>query len=178
MICEFFVEGFEEMEAVAPLDLLRRAGIEVRSVGVGGRVVTGSHGIAVTCDITADEVDMRDMEGVILPGGPGHAKLGESVAVLACIEYAAQQGLLLAAICAAPSILGKNGYLKGRRACCYPGYEKYLAGAAVVYDPVVCDGNVITSRGAGTATEFALEIIAYLASPEKAEGIAAQIQCV
>jgi 4-methyl-5(b-hydroxyethyl)-thiazole monophosphate biosynthesis len=182
MICEFLTDGFEEMEAIVPLDLLRRAGVDVCTAGVwlkpgSGKTVTGSHGIPVTCDIAMDQVDGEALEGVILPGGPGHARLAESGALLELVAFAARRGKLLAAICAAPSILGKNGYLKGKRACCYPGYEKDLLGAQVVRDPVVRHGNVITSRGAGTAVFFALAMIRYLASPEKAEEIAAQVQC-
>ena len=177
MIYEFFADGFEELEAIAPLDLLRRAGIAVQSVGVGGRTVTGRGGIAVTCDITVDEIDMASIGGVILPGGPGYTKLGESAAVMACVGAAAQRGKLLAAICAAPSILGRGGYLKGRRACCYPGYEKDLLGAEIVFTPAVRDGSVITSRGAGTSMIFALMLVAHLTSPAKAAEIASQIQC-
>jgi len=181
MIYEFLADGFEELEAIAPLDLLRRAGVDVQSVAVcraGGKTVTGSHSIVVTCDIALDEVDREAIEGVILPGGPGHAKLAESGDVLECVAVAAKRGGLLAAICAAPCILGQNGYLKDRRACCYPGYEKDLFGARVLHDPVVRHGSVITSRGAGTSIPFALAMIAYLKSTELADKIAGQIQCV
>ena len=175
MIYEFLTDGFEELEATAPLDILRRAGVDVRTVGIGGKTVTGSHGIAITCDITPEEIDSQACNGVILPGGPGHTRLAESPAVLELLRVAAGRGALLAAICAAPSILGLNGYLRGRRACCYPGYEDKLLGAQVSYDPVVTDGSVITSRGAGTAVLFGLALAEYLVSPEKAAQIAAQI---
>ena len=183
MIYILLADGFEEMEAIAPIDLLRRvgaapcAGVDLRTVGVGTRTVTGSHGIPIACDITLDEVNQDAIEGIILPGGPGHTRLAESSAVQELVSIAARNKKLLAAICAAPSILGLWGYLKGRRACCYPGYEDKLTGAQVVYDPVVTDGNVITSRGAGTATQFALALAEYLATPQKAAEIAAQIQC-
>ena len=177
MIYEFFAEGFEELEAIAPLDLLRRAGVPVQSVAVGeSKTITGSHGIAITCDLPASELDMSSLTGVILPGGPGHKLLAASPVVKEALAIASEQNGLLAAICAAPSVLGKYGYLEGKRACCFPGFEESLSGASISYDPVVRDGNVITSRGAGTAAGFALELVAYLISPEKAQEISAQIQ--
>ena len=177
MIYEFFAEGFEELEAIAPLDLLRRADVPVQSVAVGAnKTVTGSHGIAVTCDITEAELDFSAISGVILPGGPGRVHLLNSPAVQAALEAAAAQNGLLSAICGAPIVLGHFGYLVGKRACCYPGCEDGLTGAQIACDPVVRDGNVITSRSAGTATEFALALIAHLCSEEKAREIAVQIQ--
>ena len=177
MIYEFLAEGFEELEAVAPLDLLRRAGVQVQSVGIGGRTVTGSHGISVQCDITPEEINREACEGVILPGGPGRSNLAKSPELLELLRLVSQRGGMIAAICGAPEILGRLGLLEGRRACCFPGSEKDLAGAEILDDPVVVDGNVITSRGAGTAILFALALVEYLASPEKAKEIAAQIQC-
>ena len=177
MIYEFLADGFEELEAIAPLDILRRAGLKVQTVGIGGKTAVGSHGIAIICDITVDRIDAQACEGVILPGGPGHTRLAESFAVLELLRVAAQRGALLAAICAAPSVLGQQGYLRDKKACCYPGYEDKLSGAQVCYDPVVADGNVITSRGAGTAVAFGLALVEYLVSPEKAREIAAQVQC-
>ena len=175
MIYVFLADDFEEMEAIAPIDLLRRAGVKLQIVGVGGKTVTGRSGITMVCDITEDETDRSICEAVILPGGPGHTKLAKSKELLEIISIAAKQKKLLAAICAAPSILGQNGYLQGKRACCYPGFEETLIGAQIVYGPVVIDGNVITSRGAGTSTDFALAIVSYLVSREKAAEIAAQI---
>ena len=175
MIYVFLADGFEEMEAIAPIDLLRRAGVDLQTVGIGGKIVTGSHGVTIACDITEDEMDAGRCTGVILPGGPGRAKLGESPVVLNTLKAVASKNGLLAAICGSPPILGQAGYLHGRKACCYPGFEDQLLGAQVVFDPVVVDGNVITSRGAGTATKFALACVHYLASPEKAAEIAGQI---
>lgn len=188
MIYEFLADGFEELEAIAPLDLLRRAsklsglpGLELQTVGVGPhpgvKTVTGRSGVAVSCDIALEEVDQQSIGGVILPGGPGYTRLAESGELLECVAIAAKEQKLLAAICAAPSILGQNGWLKGRRACCFPGYEKDLFDAQVVDDPVVRHGNVITSRGAGTSVLFALAIVSFLASPAVADQVAAQIQC-
>ncbi|MDR0531652.1 MAG: DJ-1/PfpI family protein [Oscillospiraceae bacterium] len=178
MICEFFAEGFEELEAIAPLDILRRAGVEICTVALGKTAtVTGAHGVGMLCDTTEDELDLARLEGVILPGGPGHARLAQSAVLEKALAAANKNGGLLAAICAAPSVLGKYGYLRGRRACCFPGYEAQLAGATVLFDPVVTDGNVITARGAGCAAAFGLALAAYLVSQEKAEEIAGQIQC-
>lgn len=178
MLYLFLAEGFEELEAIAPLDLLRRANVDVATVGLGGRTVTGSHGIAVTCDMEASEWTPGDaFEGVILPGGPGHVHLKESPAVLEAIQLAAARGKLLAAICAAPSILGEMGLLQGRKAACFPGYEEKLLGAEVVFDPAVRDGNAVTSRGAGTAIDFGLALVAYMRSPKEAERIEKVIQC-
>lgn len=177
MLYLFLTDGVEELEAIAPLDILRRAGVAVQTVGIGGKTVTGSHGIAIACDIAPHEMDMPACEGVILPGGPGRARLAESEAVRDALAAAAAKGGLLAAICGSPPILGRLGYLRGRRACCYGGLEDGLAGAEICYDPVVTDGNVITSRGAGTAVAFGLAMVEYLISPEKAREVAAQIQC-
>ena len=178
MIYLFLAEGFEELEAAAPLDILRRAGVQVRTVGIAGRTITGSHGIAITCDITPEEINRGACEGVIFPGGPGRVNLAKSPDVLELLRIVAQRSGMIAAICGAPEILGRNGYLQGKRACCFPGSEKDLLGAEISCDPVVTDGNVITSRGAGTAVQFALAIVEYLVSPEKAKEIAAQIQCI
>jgi len=176
MIYLLLADGFEELEAVAPLDILRRAGVKVQAVGIGGKTVVGSHGIPVICDITIDRADAQNCEGVIIPGGPGRVKLAESFAVLELLRVAAERGALLAAICGSPPILGQQGYLRGKKACCYPGLEDGMQGAEVVFDPVVTDGNIITSRGAGTSVLFGLAIVEYLVSPERAKEIAAQIQ--
>jgi len=177
MIYEFIAEGFEELEAIAPLDLLRRAGVPVQTVAIGeSKTVTGSHGISITCDICEMELDMQSITGVILPGGPGRKHLFGSQSVKSALEAAAANNGLMAAICGGPEILGKCGYLVGRHACCYPGSEEHLTGAHISYEPVVRDGNIITSRGAGTAIAFALELVAFLCSKEKAGEIAAQIQ--
>jgi len=177
MIYLFLTDGFEELEAIAPLDILRRAGVEVQTVGITGKTVTGSHGIAMQCDILPEEINANACGGVILPGGPGRAHLANSAVVLDLLKLVSDKGGLLAAICGSPPILGEHGYLQGKKACCYSGLEDGLLGAQVCYEPVMTDGNVITSRGAGTAIQFGLALVAYLASPELANEIAAQIQC-
>ena len=155
MVYVFLAPGFEEIEALAPVDILRRAGVEVRTVGVGGPVIKGSHGVPVQCDITEDQVETAGLEMVVLPGGmPGAANLEKSAQVQKALDYCAQQGLWIAAICAAPFVLGHKGLLKGRRATCYPGFETELLGAQYTAAPVERDGKVITGKGPGAALPF------------------------
>lgn len=177
MIYEFLADGFEEMEAVVPYDYLKRAGVDIQLVGVTGKVVTGSHGVPYTCHITLDEVDLDQMEGLMLPGGmPGTNNLYASDAVRNFITYAVEQKLLIGAICAAPSILGRMGILRRRHATCFPGFENFLLDAVVTQRPVTVDGNLITAKGAGVSLEYAYELTKYLKGEEKAKEIAEQIQ--
>ena len=204
MIVMFLAPGFEEVEALAPLDLLRRAGLEVVTVAVreaktnqlidrlgrlgvsatnlwdDDRTVTGSHGIPVTADVTEAALPGRlaraSLEAVILPGGmPGTTNLDASPVVEKTLELAAAKDAYLCAICAAPLVLGKRGYLNGKRATCFPGFEEYLTGATVG-GKVIRDGKIITAAGMGVAQEFGLEMISALVSPEKAGEIRAAIQ--
>jgi len=169
-IVEFFAEGFEETEAISPLDLLRRAGIPVVTAGVGGTVVRGSHGIAVTCDAEASRVSPDEIAGVILPGGmPGTLNLEASPDVIAAVKHAAKNNLPVCAICAAPMITGKLGLLRGKRAVCFPGFEKYLEGATVTRARAETDGNIVTAVGMGAAVEFGLAIIRLIQGDEAAE---------
>ena len=178
MIPVFLANGFEEIEALATVDILRRAGVEVVTVGVGSKMPVGAHGIAVCADIAENELTMDTLEGVVLPGGmPGTTNLEASAAVQTAISYAAQHGLLLAAICAAPSVLGHRGLLSGKKATCYPGFEQELKDAVLVDSGVVIDGNVITASGAGVAIDFALALVNYLVSKESADAIRGGIQC-
>lgn len=178
MIYMFLANGFEETEAIAPLDIMRRAGIEVKTVGIGSKTVTGSHGIAVTADLTENEIDFDSIDGVVLPGGmPGTTNLASSKTVNTAIDKAAQKGVLLAAICAAPSVLGEKELLKGKRATCYPGFEEKLLGATVTGTPVAADGNVITAWGAGAAVRFGFTIVELLCGKEKAEALEALFKC-
>ena len=178
MIYLFLAPGFEEVEALTPADYLRRCELDLKLVGVGGKNITGSHGITVTCDITAEEAAEHLPEMIILPGGmPGTLHLEQSPVVQRAIDIAVERGLLLCAICAAPSILGHRKLLEGRRATCYPGFEKELGGVRTVEEPVVADGRFITARGAGVAVDFGLRIAAALASPEKAAAVGEAMQC-
>ncbi len=171
MVYLFLAEGFEEVEALCPLDLLRRAGADVKTVGVPGKTVTGSHNITVTADLSADEVVLdRDLEMIVLPGGmPGTTNLDASGIVHESVRFAAERGITIGAICAAPLILGKLGYLSGRSAICYPGFEKYLIGANLSAKSVVTDENFITAKGMGVATQFGLTLVSSLIGEEVAE---------
>lgn len=176
MIYVFLANGFEEIEALTPVDLLRRAGFEVTTVGVGSDTVRGSHGITVTADIPDTLYADASPELLVLPGGmPGTLNLEKSPVVLSALRAAARKDLPIAAICAAPSILGHLGLLEGRRAVCYPSFEKELYGATITDARVERDGNIVTAVGMGAATEFSLALIELLASKEKAAEIARAI---
>ena len=176
-IAIFFGEGFEEIEALTVVDLCRRAGIDIQMVSITGEaVVTGSHNIAVGMDAKIEEIDFSDLDMMILPGGmPGTKNLEAHGALMEKLDAYYADGKYIAAICAAPSIFGHRGYLKGRKACCFPGYEKELEGATVTMDSVTQDGHVITSRGMGTAMDFGLKIVEVLGGKELAEQKAASI---
>ena len=173
MIYMFLANGFEEVEALAPLDLLRRAGCAVTTVGVGGGdTVVGAHGIAVGVDIPDTMFRDSKPEMIILPGGmPGAKNLDDSKAVDTALRVASANGGFLAAICAAPMVLGRRGYLKGKRATCFPGFEGELEGAEIASERVVRDGSVITAAGMGVALEFGLALVAALQGAPAAEAL-------
>ncbi len=178
MILVFLANGFEEIEALATVDVLRRADLSVLTVGVGGKTVVGAHGIAVEADCADTDQLPSEVQAVILPGGlPGTTNLEASAVVQQCVEQAAEQQALLGAICAAPSILGHKGLLCGKRATCYPGYEEDLIGACCTDESVVIDGNIITAKGAGVSVDFGLAIVSALVSPEKATELGEKMQC-
>lgn len=177
MVYLFLADGFEEVEALTPLDYLRRAGVPVQSVGVTGPVVTGSHQISIQADIGLDEVDFDAMTAIILPGGmPGTKNLEQNETVQKAIDCCVEKNLLIGAICAAPSILGHKGILEGKTATCFPGFEQELAGAKLSRDPACVDGQIVTSRGAGAAQQFAFALIEKLAGLKQAEHISEQVQ--
>ncbi len=178
MIYVFLADGFEEIEALAPADFLRRAGINTVTVGVTGDVVRGAHNIEVKVDIPLKDVVLSDdLDGIILPGGmPGAENLDNCPEVQNAIDFCAQSGKIISAICAAPFILGKKGLLNGKRATCFPGFEEFLEGATVTGDGVVRDGNIITAKGAGVAWEFGAEIAAMIVGEEKSKAILGAIQ--
>ena len=176
MIAVLLADGFEEIEALAPVDMLRRAGLEVVTVGINSKIAVGSHGIAVVCDKIPEEVDLSSVSTVIFPGGmPGSLNLDASPFSDAIIEAVLEKGGRLAAICAAPLVLGRRGLLKGKRATCYPGFENELAGATVTGESVVTDGNITTAKGMGVAIDFSKELISLLISKEKAEELSSAI---
>ncbi len=174
MIYMCLADGFEEVEALAPLDLLRRAGLEVATVGIGGDFATGSHGIKVACDLRAEAADPAAPDMLILPGGmPGTTNLDASPFVDEAIREVTKKGGRLAAICAAPLILGRRGLLDGKHAVCYPGFEKELKGATVSKNAgVVTDGLITTAKGMGVAFEFGMELVRLLCGEEMAARIA------
>lgn len=167
-------EGFEEIEAIAPIDILRRAGIEVVVAGVGQREVTGAHGITVETDLMIEQYQ-GSPDAVVLPGGmPGAANLKKSQSLEVLLEKMQKDKKLIGAICASPAVvLAPSGILDGKKATCFPGYENQL-GPKVKFVPerVVCDGSVVTSRGPGSAVEFALELVSQLVNPETAAKLA------
>ncbi len=163
-------DGFEEVEAITPADFLRRAGVEVILAGVNGLSVTGAHDITIEADMTLDELP-DDLDGVVLPGGmPGAANIAESEEAVKLIKRVYNDSELVGAICAAPAVvLGGAGLLEGREFTCYPGFEAQVSGARHSEERVVRDSNLITSRGPGSAAEFALALVEYLAGKEKAK---------
>ncbi len=175
MVYTFLADGFEEIEALTPVDLLRRAGVDVATVSIypDRKAVTGARKIAVTADITIDDVDMTKADILFLPGGmPGTVNLLECQKLMTLVDTQNLNGKRIAAICAAPArILGSKGLVKGRRATCYPGMEDLLEGATAVTDSVVTDGNITTSRGLGTAVDLACELIKLLCGADKAAEI-------
>jgi len=177
--CILLAEGFEEVEAVTPIDYLRRAGIEVRVLGLGGRTIGGSHGITIMADAALEEIAAATTyDAVIVPGGmPGAAHLAESQEVVALIRRHFAAGGIIAAICAAPAVVlhGACGILAGKRFTGFPGTEGQVKGGVPVNQNVVVDGNLITSKGAGTAGEFAIAIIKALLGREAAEAIAERV---
>ena len=178
MVYVFIAHGFEEIEALAAVDVLRRADIETVTAGVGSKTITGSHGITVHCDISEREVNMRDADMIVLPGGlPGTHNLEKSSVVQACIDKALAGDKWIGAICAAPSILGKRGLLDGRRVTCYPSFADQLGGADYTGASVEIDGKLVTANGPGSAMAFALKLVECLSSREKALELAAAMQC-
>ncbi len=179
MIYMFLAEGFEEIEAIAPLDILRRAELDIATVGIGRKVVTGSHGIPVTADVMDAEImPDENCEGIILPGGmPGTLNLEKSKTVDKFLDYAVQNNLIIGAICAAPSILGHKGILNGKKAVCYDGFETQLFGAEIGDTAVCRDGNIITAIGAGAALEFGFALTEAFGSESMAKKIKDSMKC-
>lgn len=175
-------DGFEEIEAVSIIDVLRRADLEVVVAGLVGRDVTGSHGLMLRADVVLRDFQrgaLGDFDGMVLPGGmPGASSLRDDAAVIAGLVELAAAGKLVAAICAAPIALAKAGLLDGIRATAYPAFRDQLGGAEVVHNQgVVVSGKVVTSAGPGTAIDFSLQLVAMLAGADVARRIAAEMLC-
>ena len=167
-------QGFEEMEAICPCDMLRRGGVEVQFAGIGGKLITGGKGIVVQADCTVEEMDLQAMDMIVLPGGLGgvHSILGSETAMQA-VRYAHENGKYVAAICAAPSILAKLGITDGKKAVVYPGMEDQM-GTAVMQDAnAVRDGKVLTGRAPGAAMDFGSLLLETLKDAETAANVRA-----
>lgn len=179
MFYAFLAKGFEEVEAIAAIDVIRRAEIEIFTVGIGSKIVCGSHNIPVFCDLDENEIELNEnIEGILLPGGmPGTLNLENSETVNKFIDYCSINNKLICAICAAPSILGHKGFLDGKKAVCFPGFEDELKGAEISKDFVVCDDNIITAKGMGSAVDFGIEIVKNIKGSDKATRLKASLQC-
>ena len=168
--------GFEETEAIAPLDLLRRAGIETMSVGLDGKTVYGGHNIGIQADITIEQLDLTAMDMIVLPGGLGGvASIRGCQAALDAVRFAYENGIYVAAICAGPTILADLGITDGKNVVCYPGCEEAMGSAKIARSAAITDGKVVTGTSAGCAVAFGLELIRALKGDAAAETIKNQI---
>ncbi len=174
----FLADGFEETEALAALDVMRRAKLEVKTVGVTGESVTSSHGVTVKADIAPSEISLDCVEGAVLPGGmPGTLNLEKSECVTDCVRYCFDNNKIVAAICAAPSILGHMGLLKGKKATCFSGFESELDCAEYTANHTETDGKIVTAKGAGCAVEFGHAIVSLALSKAEADRVLGDMQC-
>ncbi len=160
MVIVLLADGFEEIEALTPVDMLRRAGVAVKTVGVTGKIAVGAHSIPVVCDALPDEIDLDDVSMAVFPGGmPGSLNLDASPFTDKVISSVTSRGGRIAAICAAPLVFGRRGLLDGKRATCFPGFENELKGATVIDEDVVTDGSITTGRGMEYSLPFAKELV-------------------
>lgn len=177
MVYVLLANGFEEIEALTPVDIMRRAGICVKTVSITDDLyIMGAHDILVKADMKLSEVNKGQMDLLMLPGGAGHVNLDESEDVHSLINYANENNRFIAAICASPSIIGKMGLLKGKKATAFPGFEQYLVGADVVSDKVAVDGKIITAKGAGASAEFGFSIVEKLIDKKTADQLKETMQ--
>ena len=181
MVYVFLADGFEEIEALACVDILRRAGVAVQMVSVNStNAVTGSHSIEVRADITTDKVDLANIECAVYPGGmPGAETLssGEDTTPNMVAKYCVENDILVGAICAAPLVLGRLSLLSGKNATCYPGFENELTGAIATGERVTVDGNIVTGRGPGCSIDFAFALVSKLKGESTALEIRKAMQC-
>ncbi len=175
-ICVPLANGFEEIEAITLIDVLRRAGFCVTSCGLSGLQSRGAHGVTLAADTTIDDAIQRPWDLVVLPGGmPGATNLRDDARIGQLLDQTVKSGGYIGAICAAPIVLARFGFLDGRKATSYPGFEAQMPGVDYREDRVVCDGNILTSRGPGTAMEFALAITELLAGRDKTDELRKQM---
>lgn len=179
MIYVYLANGFEETEAITPIDMLRRAEKKVVTVGVNDNIVVSSHGIPVVTDTIIQEAPLADeLEMIVLPGGmPGTLNLEKSEYIQQAIDFCMERNLPIGAICAAPSILGHKGILRGKKAVCYQGFEAQLDGAEIGTGAVAVDGNIITARGAGVAMQFALALVEKVVSKAESDRQFKAVMC-
>ena len=179
MVYVFLANGFEETEAIAPIDMLRRARLDVKTVGIGGTSIQSSHGIVIKTDISENETELSEkLEMIVLPGGSlGTENLGNSPTVQSAVDYCAKNNIPMGAICAAPSIFGKKKLLKGLKATAFPDYRVYLEGAEIAKENVVTDGLFTTAAGAGVSVDFGLELVRVLKGKQLSDSIRETIQC-
>lgn len=176
MVAMLLGTGFEPLEAVAPCDILRRGGVEVKLAAIGEKLVEAGHGVRVEADCTLAELDVKNLEMIILPGGLGGVRaIGASNAALGAVREVYDAGGFVAAICAGPTVLARLGLLEGKKATCYPGCEDEMAGAVMQNAGVVRDGRIITGRAAGAAVDFGLALLAALKGEDEAKRVAAGI---
>jgi len=171
---QFMADGFEDIEALAPVDILRRGGVDIKTVSItGSREVTSAHGVTILADITFEEANLDDADLLMLPGGmPGAANLRDHRALGEALTEQAQCGGMVSAICAAPMVLGTLGLLRGKRATCYPGFEDFLEGAQPTGAMCTVDGNITTGKGPGAALEYGYTLLAQLTNEQTAREVA------
>ena len=172
MIYMLLTDGFEDIEALETLDIIRRAGLLAKTVGIKSEKVVSSHDVTVLCDQIFEDTDFSDMTMLVLPGGPGHIAFSESEKVTDLIKSTYEKGILIGAICASPSVIGKLGLLKGVRFTCFPGFENMAKGGIYSPEKAVSSGQFITARGAGAASDFGFEIVKHF----KGELIASELK--
>lgn len=180
MVYVFFAHGFEEIEAITTLDILRRAELTVHSVGIGSKTITGAHGLTVHCDMLDKQAgNAKGLEMIVLPGGmPGTLHLEKSPVITAYIDHVMKNDLWLGAICAAPSILGHKNLLNGKKVTCFPGIESQLGEGAIFTGALVeVDGKLVTARGAGASVQFALTLVECLCGKDRAKSLEESLQC-
>ena len=178
MVYVLMVDGFEDIEAIEPVDIMRRAGISVKTVGVTSKKVTSSHNITIETDIQISDVVKEDMKMLVLPGGPGHTNLEDSDAVQSLITYAQNNDIYISAICASPSILGKRGILDGKNYTCFPSFEKFAPKGLLSKEKAVLDGKILTARGAGAAADFGFMMVEILKGKDMAENLRIEMQYI
>lgn len=171
-------KGFEEIEAVAPMDILRRGGVDAAFAGIGGLCVEGAHGIAVNCDVNAEDIELENTDMLVVPGGLGGVEsICASESAMGKIKQAGERGIALAAICAGPTVLYKLGILNGVKAVCYPGMEEEMPGVDFGDAPASVDGKIITGRGPGAALDFGFELLRYFKGGEAVEKLRKDMVC-